>query len=511
MLVASSLVPTGPPIPAAIAAATVAVVTTCLVVWTARQPPASRVRGVARPPTTRRLVLEALVVVLAIGGAILFRDRGIRGGSSTGELATADPFIAIAPALLGLAAALVAMRLQPYGMRAAARVAATRSDLVPVLGLRRATRAIGTGAMLLVLLITAGIGAFSLAIVAHLDRAAEVASWQEIGAAYRLDRPNGNLPLQFDPTKLPGVTASAVGYQALSTVTETGREVTLLAVDPAAYEAVVADTPAAVTFPPEMLAAVATSDPLPILISSDQVDVRGGLAIGGTTRVSIAGRYVDVVVAGVRSSFPSLPAGAPFAVISRPQIEATRKLPSTTAYLRAPLDDAQALHAALSAPGLLLSSQADRAAALHDGPAIAAVRAGVAVAALVAAAYAAIALAAALALAAAARAQEAALLRTLGVTNRQGVALLVVEHGPTILLAFVLGVALGLGVFVVLRPGLGLGAVVGTAVDVPPTIDLVGLLVVAAVLAVVSTAAFALAAILQRSVAPIAVARRGIE
>ena len=79
----------------------------------------------------------------------------------------------------------------------------------------------------------------------------------------------------------------------------------------------------------------------------------------------------------------------------------------------------------------------------------------------VAIAYAALALIAALALTGAARASESAHLRTLGLGRRQSIWLTIVEHGPTVVLAIILGIAFGLGIFVALRPGIGLGAIVG--------------------------------------------------
>ncbi len=403
---AAALIPTGPARTAALAAAVVAVTTTLLVLWTARPSTTTRATGVARPPSTRRLVLEILVVLLSIGGAILLRDRGIRGSSATGSLGTADPFIAIAPALLGLAAALIALRLQPLALRGAARLAATRADLVPVLGLRRATRSVGVGGMLLVLLVTAAIGAFSVAIVSHLDRAADIAAWQEVGAAYHLDKPDGRLSSTFDPLALPGVTAGATAYEATSSVTDTGREATLIAVDPVAYAAVVAGTPVDLTLPPELSTPLAATDPLPVVISDDQVDARAGFGVGSTTRLAIQGRYTDVRVVGTLPTFPSMPVGAPFLIVSRPQAERARPLPTTDAFLRAPSDAAGALRQALSAPGLVLADVDSSAIAIHDSPALDAVRAGVTIAALIAAAYAAIALAAGLALTASARARR---------------------------------------------------------------------------------------------------------
>jgi hypothetical protein len=57
------------------------------------------------------------------------------------------------------------------------------------------------------------------------------------------------------------------------------------------------------------------------------------------------------------------------------------------------------------------------------------------------------------------------------VSRRQIVALVVVEHIPTIILSVAAGVGLGLAVFALVEPGLGLGALLGSAVDVPLRLD----------------------------------------
>ena len=63
-------------------------------------------RGPGRGPTgaprtsTRRLLLEGLVVVLAIGGAYLLRERGVGSVSSVAGTPAADPLIAAVPKMI---------------------------------------------------------------------------------------------------------------------------------------------------------------------------------------------------------------------------------------------------------------------------------------------------------------------------------------------------------------------------------------------------------------------------
>jgi putative ABC transport system permease protein len=107
-----------------------------------------------------RIALESLVVVAALAGAYLLRRRGL---SSEGGF---DPYLAAVPVLVGLAAAIVTLRLYPLPLRALAWAAAPRRDLVPALGLRRLARqpTLAVAPLLVVLLATSvGVLAATLA------------------------------------------------------------------------------------------------------------------------------------------------------------------------------------------------------------------------------------------------------------------------------------------------------------------------------------------------------------
>jgi hypothetical protein len=112
-------------------------------------------------------VLEAVVVVLSLLGVYLLRRRGV---AETGH--GFDPYLAAVPPLLALAVGLLVVRLYPFLVRAAAEVAARRSDLVPALAFRRVSRQPDAAAApLLVLLIGVTIVVFSAAVAATLAEA----------------------------------------------------------------------------------------------------------------------------------------------------------------------------------------------------------------------------------------------------------------------------------------------------------------------------------------------------
>jgi len=516
--IAIALLPGSPNRPTLVAAAAVAAIATVLPVAASlpsRVGPAldpSR-DGMARRLGPRRLVAEACIVAAAIGGAYLLRERGIRGPSTSGGLAGGDPLIAAVPALAGVAAGLIAVRLYPLPIRLLARIAAARRDLVPLLAMRRAAHG-AAGIVLVVLLATVALGSFASAALVHLDRASEAVAWQEVGAPYRVTAATGSLPRAFDPKTLPGVEAAAGVYRGLAPVGNTGLRVELLALDVTPYAAVVRGTPADPGLPAEMLGP--RGQPIPAIVSTSLTSRSRGPKLGETFVLNVEAYTLQYRVVAVRDRFPGLPpSDNPFVVVSREQLRAAAPnapLAPSVAVLRAPNDAGPGIREALETAlgGATVDGRAERAAALRGSPVLGAVRGGIGAAALVGAVYAALAVAAALALAGVARAIEVAHLRTIGLTRRQAVALVVVEHGPTVLVAFGVGLAAGFGLFLLLRPGLGLEALVGSPIEITPGFDIAQFaLVLAAIIAIVA-AGMALGAAFRGAVAVTAV-RRGFE
>ena len=162
ILAAIVVLPTGNNRATVLGATIVAIVAVGLLILTAL-PGAAAATQAARedeaPPrgvSSRRLVFDLLVIVLAAAGAYLLRERGVRGTSSTGTLPGADPLIAAVPALAGIAVGLAAIRLVPLPLRIFSRLATRGRGLVPLLALRRAAHGGTTAAVLLVLLATSG-------------------------------------------------------------------------------------------------------------------------------------------------------------------------------------------------------------------------------------------------------------------------------------------------------------------------------------------------------------------
>jgi len=434
-------------------------------------------------------VLELTAIGLAVAVAFLLRQRGLTiEGDGGDEPARFDPFLAAAPALIGMAVGLVVVRLYPLPIRALGWLAARRRDLVPVLGLRTVGRHPTVVALpLLVLMLTAAIGAFSSVVVATVDRGQLAASWQDFGADYRVESEGGlQLAPGVDPSVVEGVTAVARGYLDSGAVFATGTSDRLTfplhAIDPAAFRQVTAGTTADPHWPAEFEAAPAAdglgtaTNPLPVIASRRTPRGAPRLTLGTVFQATIRDQALAFRVVDVRTGFPGIPSSASFVIVPFEPLASVltgEPLRPSVFYVRGPAEIEGTLRATMREQSLRsrVTSRHARFAEMHDAPLSAAIASGFRLALGVAVAYTALTIVAAVALTAGRRSRDLAYLRTLGFTGGQSLALVIVEHGPPVAFALAAGIALGLGVAWLLEPGLGLAAFIGPDATVALEVD----------------------------------------
>jgi putative ABC transport system permease protein len=456
------LVPVDDQLPSVIVAGVVALVAVGLMALANR-----RNRGDAAPDLVRRprragsgrLVAEGLVVILAVLGAVLLHQRN---AASVSSQVGADPFLAAAPALVGLAVGIVAVRLLPLVLGGLGRLLARGRGLVAVLGFRRASRDSGVAAVLVVALTATSVGTFAAALLDQIDQGALSASWQTTGADFQVAGDSADLAA-FSAHLPAGVEAST-SLSIQSVAVSTGGARNLVVIDPAGLAAVTAGTPADPALP-EALLGPASGD-VPAIVSSGAEDV-SALSVGQQFSVRIGGTPVTLQAAEVRDVFAGVTLGEPFVVVSGAQLAALTNgfVPAPTDILiRAPslsLDQVQASTAGLLS--LTVQGQAANQATIRGAPAVSAVSLGIVSGAIAVLVYGLLTIILAIALDTASRRTETARLQILGLSNRQSVILVIAEFAP----AVVVGVAVGLGLGVVLiefvGPGLGLPAVLGVA------------------------------------------------
>jgi putative ABC transport system permease protein len=427
----------------------------------------------------RRLVFEALALIMAVGGTVLLRQRGIVGGGVAGELAGVDPLLAAVPALIGLAVGLVTIRLYPFPLRAAGWFIDGWRGMVPALGLRRAARTGDAGSLpLIVLLVTVAIGAFSSAMFVTIERGQIATSWQEVGADVAIDAGSFRFPLDFDSTTLRGVEAAAeMHVETASLGGRGGARTTMYALDLEAYDAVSDGTPADARVPNAMLEMPATDEPIPIILSEAAAGrAANPIRVGDEIDLLVSARGATFRVVDIRDSFPAVAPTTPWVVVPLDALRAAipgRAFGASVMLLRAPGADPEDLRDSVAAvaPSAHLTAQGERLADLRSSPLVRAVGAGFVLAVVVAMAYAALATTVALVLIAAVRVRETAHLRTLGLSRRAIVELAIVEHGPAVLVAIAVGIGLGIGIAWFVAPGLGLAALVGSGTSVALEVD----------------------------------------
>ncbi|WP_107048359.1 FtsX-like permease family protein [Streptomyces sp. NRRL S-87] len=374
-------------------------------------------------PGRARTVAELTLLVLAAGALQTLRGQAPGAGG---------PSAAAAPVLVALAAALVLVRLYPLPLRWAARPARRLRGTVGFLALARAGRAPAAGVLpllaLLVALTTAALGGSVLAGVTH---ARERAALLAVGADVRITTPGDLRPLPAGTLpavrRVPGVQeATAVRVDRAAAVPSQGtggrRTLTLIGAEPGPYARLAAHTGLG-AFP---ATALGRSGRVLDAVASPGLADRLGR---GPVRVTTLGGEVTVRVAAVREETPAAPRGE-FLLVDTAGLPATG---ATTLLATAPGADAAALRAAAGPLPVQLRSAAR--APLTDTPLQQGAERVYAVATAAGAGYAAVALLLALLRSAPERAALLLRLRTLGLTGRQGRALLLLEALPQTLLA----------------------------------------------------------------------------
>jgi hypothetical protein len=505
-------------------------------------------RGMAaltRGASPRRLFLEGAAVAGAVAGAFLLHQRGVAASGADTAMAGPDPVSAAIPVLIGGAGALVAVRLLPLPLDLLSRLAERGRGLVAVLALRRATRRANDRLLLTSLLTIAAVWSFAVASLSYLDRSAAAASWQEVGAGFRVALREGTLPEDLRLDRVPGVEQIAYAAELTGHVAGQGLQVSVLALDLAEYEAVVRGGWPESLIPSSMLTAevpppplspvpslspgaapaapsAAPSAPIPVIVSASFAD-QERLRVGDTAPVVLNGAVVQMSVAEILESFPTLDVGTTWIVAARGNLSAVTsstsalggtKLAPTEAFVRAGESAATELTATAryQLPGrVVLADRYEVEAALRGSADFASAVFGLTAVSLAVALYGALAVLAALLLSGAERAREAAHLRVLGLTTRQESMLGVLEHGPTSLLMVGAGIALGMWLFAFLLPGLGLAALVGGQVDVGLSVEPLEIGLVAAAVCLVVGVAIAIETVAESIIEPAVALRRGLD
>ncbi|MPV37441.1 FtsX-like permease family protein [Georgenia subflava] len=407
-----------------------------------------------------RLGPEVALVLLAGLGAYSLRRRGL-----ITDAGSIDPYAALVPTLVVLAVAVVVLRAYPFPVHRAAHRIARRSGAVAFLGLARASRERMSSVLpLVVLLLAVAVSVFASTVQTTVGGEQDRAAWREVGADVRVDDPALTTAEVTALADAPGVTGLVAAHRDTEAAVADGGRVTLLAVPPAEYAALLVGTPLAAD---EELADLDAQPPvgdagtpLPALVSAPLDDAA---AAGGPVTVGTLGRQLPL---DVRAVVPALQRGADaedvVVLVRLGDLESATNgaVEPTTALLRA--TDAFAVDDVLErSPSRDVADRVEVRAAVADAPLPSFLRAAFLSTMVLAAAYSVVAVVLLLALGAADRQATVARLRTMGMRPPQVRGLVAWELVPLAVAALLPGIAVGLALPLLLGPALDLGPFTG--------------------------------------------------
>lgn len=465
-----------------------------------RRGPSTRRR--ARLAAQRRAVAEGLVVVLAVAGTYVLRQRGLTTETWS---AGVDPLLSVVPALLAVAGGLVILRVLPYPLRLAGRIFARGRSAAPFVGVARASRQDATAVLpLVILLLAVAVVGFGTTVESSLENAQRRATYQSVGGDARVDSLSTNPAIVDRVRHSPGVrsvvAAQVVDQGHLVSRNNAVDDVRIIGIDLTAYRRMMAGSGLRIPTWPK----TAAKGPVPALFSASARDKAHVPGLGLSTDY---GQQIPVRDVGTVPAFPSQPADSEFVLVPAAALSRATGGGSTgtaSIFVRGDHIDAAALRRNAAQPGVddvgastVWTYQATHDA-LTEGELGHLVGRGFGVSGVLVAGYGALAVLVILFAGAQARGRTVSYLRTLGLSRRQSQLLAFVEIAPTLFAAAITGWVLGLvlptllGPAIDLRPYTGGFAVTHYAPDLGATVALAGGLLVFAGLAVlVDTAAAA--------------------
>lgn len=276
-----------------------------MVAWRYRLP--RRRTAVRRKRARVRPVAEATLILAAAGGILVFRQQGLQPGDGV------NLYTSAAPVLIAVPAVIVVFRLYPLVLRWLLRAATRTSGAPAFLGLARATRTALTPALpAFALVLALSIAAFGGMVRDAVTNGEVAASWQVTGADATVTPLTGDFQFAITAAaadaiaRVPGVTHAAQVWQATwSPASGTG--VTGLAVDPAAYAALVAATEGYPAMRASALAPAANPGAAQPVLASPSAAAELGTGTVTLSTQDAAVQPVRVRIAGTLPGTPALP------------------------------------------------------------------------------------------------------------------------------------------------------------------------------------------------------------
>jgi putative ABC transport system permease protein len=270
----------------------------------------------SRVASLRRLVAEVTACAAAVAGLVVLHDEGVPAGGSV------DWFLAAAPVLVGILAVVVMLRLYPLVIRGLLRLSARRAGATGFVALAGAARTSLTGVLpAFALVLALSLATFAGTLRNGIASGEVAASWQATGGDAVITTGSGAAPATPAAVRaiaaVPGVQRVAAAWNSTWITPSSGQPLSVVAVDPASYQAVVAGTP----FPavPVSAISVASGGPLaptttvPVL-ASPAAAASLGQTVAKIISLDPPGQ-ISVRIVGQVASTPAQPAGGAFLIV----------------------------------------------------------------------------------------------------------------------------------------------------------------------------------------------------
>jgi putative ABC transport system permease protein len=297
-----------------------------IAVWRHRRPspvvnpaliltPETRTRR-ASVAAQRRLVAGLMACIAAVGGLAVLRGQGLSPAGGT------NWYLAVAPILVAVPAALIAIRLYPLAIRALLPVWRRRAGVAGYVGLAGAVEhrtATALPAFTLVLALT--LAAFGGMVNGSIVGGQTTYSWQATGADAVIDTNGAAYDITPAVEKsimaVPGVRHATAAWTTTWQTPFGQHQINVAAVDPAGYAAMTADTPfpgiPVSAFGPADSAPVGAATVIPVLASPSAAAVLGSRIVQLTSQELMG--PIRIRVAGVVARTSAEPTGGMFVLM----------------------------------------------------------------------------------------------------------------------------------------------------------------------------------------------------
>jgi putative ABC transport system permease protein len=294
-----------------------------IAVWRHRSPapavnPALILTPETRTPRTsvaaqRRLVAGLTACAAAVAGLVVLHDQGVSPAGVT------NWYLTVAPVLVAVPAALIAVRLYPLAIRALLPVWRRRGGVAGYVGLAGALeRGAATVLPAFTLVLALTLAAFGGMVSRSIADGQVSYSWQATGADAVINTNSAAYDItpavQKAIAAVPGVRHSTAVWTTTWQAPQ-GQQLTVAAVDPAGYAALTADTPfpripVGAFGPADESTPVGSGTVIPVLASPSAAAALGSGIVPLRSNDPIG--PLRIRVAGILARTPALPAGGAF-------------------------------------------------------------------------------------------------------------------------------------------------------------------------------------------------------